>query len=183
MPRTLTTAVAIIVLLCLSFSGLAAIDQDQPPRLNTDKRLNQLQVSKDQGQLMVRLEEKGPRLNAKEFLELLYAKQQQKETNFLFIIFNITSWINLLWVLLGIFGQVCFTGRMIVQWIISEKHQRSIVPVAFWWMSLGGASMLLLYFIWRKDIVGILGQSTGFVIYLRNLRLIYKEKRKSLTAS
>jgi len=43
--------------------------------------------------------------------------------------------------------------------------------------------MLLLYFIWRKDIVGILGQSTGLFIYLRNLRLIYRERRSSLTAS
>ena len=43
----------------------------------------------------------------------------------------------------------------------------------FWWMSLLGASMLLAYFIWRKDIVGILGQGLGWMIYIRNLALIY----------
>jgi lipid-A-disaccharide synthase-like uncharacterized protein len=46
--------------------------------------------------------------------------------------------------------------------------------VAFWWMSLVGASMLLVYFIWRRDIVGILGQATGWFIYIRNLVLIHK---------
>ncbi|ACV69613.1 lipid A biosynthesis domain protein [Desulfohalobium retbaense DSM 5692] len=88
-----------------------------------------------------------------------------------------------MWVSVGLLGQVFFTGRMVVQWITSERKRRSVIPVAFWWMSLLGACMLLLYFIWRKDIVGILGQSTGLFIYLRNLRLIYRERRSSLTAS
>ena len=70
-------------------------------------------------------------------------------------------------------GQVLFTGRMVVQWIASEKAQRSVIPTAFWWMSLGGATMLIIYFIWRVDIVGIVGQATGWFIYVRNLWFIY----------
>lgn len=96
---------------------------------------------------------------------------------------NITSTVGIAWVALGLLGQVLFTGRMVVQWLVSEKKSRSVVPVSFWWMSLSGASMLILYFIWRQDIVGILGQATGWFIYLRNLTLIYgRRKPKSETA-
>ena len=89
---------------------------------------------------------------------------------------NITSPIGFAWVFFGVIAQVLFTGRMIVQWLVSEKHKRSVVPVAFWWMSLTGATMLVIYFIWRKDIVGVLGQSTGWIIYVRNLILIYRSR-------
>lgn len=88
---------------------------------------------------------------------------------------NISSSAGIAWVLLGLLGQVLFTGRMVVQWLTSERARRSVVPVAFWWMSLSGATMLLIYFIWRRDIVGILGQSTGWFIYSRNLWLIYRK--------
>ncbi len=89
---------------------------------------------------------------------------------------NITSPIGVAWVVLGLAGQVLFAGRMIVQWVASERRQRSVIPVAFWWMSLGGASMLLAYFIWRRDIVGVLGQGAGWAIYCRNLFLIAKNR-------
>ena len=89
-------------------------------------------------------------------------------------LFNITSPIGILWVTIGLLGQALFTGRMLVQWVASERRRRSTIPVAFWWMSLLGASMLLAYFIWRKDIVGILGQGLGWMIYVRNLSMIYQ---------
>ncbi|MAE60392.1 MAG: hypothetical protein CMJ49_03445, partial [Planctomycetaceae bacterium] len=54
-----------------------------------------------------------------------------------------------MWVVIGLGGQVLFAGRLVVQWVASEKQRRSVVPNAFWWMALGGASMLLVYFIWR----------------------------------
>lgn len=91
----------------------------------------------------------------------------------IFRVLNISSTAGVAWVLLGLLGQVLFTGRMVVQWLTSERARRSVVPVAFWWMSLSGATMLLIYFSWRRDIVGILGQSTGWFIYSRNLWLIY----------
>lgn len=89
---------------------------------------------------------------------------------------NITSWTGIAWVAMGFLAQGVFAGRMIVQWLASERAGRSVVPAAFWWMSLAGASMLITYFIWRRDIVGVLGQSTGWTIYLRNLWFIYRPR-------
>jgi len=91
-------------------------------------------------------------------------------------VFNISSPLGLIWVGVGLLGQVLFTGRMIVQWLVSERAKRSVVPAAFWWMSLIGATMLLTYFLWRKDLVGVLGQGTGWLIYIRNLYLLYRWK-------
>jgi len=100
-----------------------------------------------------------------------------RHRGFLYRLLNITSPVGMLWVGLGFLGQLLFTGRMLVQWLVSEREKRSVVPVGFWWMSLVGASMLLLYFVWRRDIVGALGQSAGWVVYGRNLWLIYRERR------
>ncbi|NBC10815.1 MAG: hypothetical protein GVY24_03650 [Planctomycetes bacterium] len=88
-----------------------------------------------------------------------------------------------MWVAVGLSGQVLFTGRMVVQWVVSERFKQSVVPTAFWWMSLCGASMLVIYFVWRKDIVGVLGQCTGWTIYVRNLWLIYAGRRRLPTAA
>ena len=74
-------------------------------------------------------------------------------------------------------GQVMFTFRMVVQWWASEKHKRSVVPVSFWWGSLFGGALLFAYFVWRKDIVGVVGQSTGVFVYTRNLVLIHQGRR------
>lgn len=91
-------------------------------------------------------------------------------------ILNISSPAGIAWVVLGFLGQLLFTGRMVLQWLVSERQKRSVVPVVFWWLSLAGGMMLLIYFSWRKDIIGILGQSTGVFIYSRNLALIYRKK-------
>jgi len=82
------------------------------------------------------------------------------------------------WVMLGLGGQLLFTARFLAQWIASERARRSVVPVAFWWLSIGGGVILLAYAIWRADPVFILGQSLGVVIYARNLWLIHAEKRR-----
>ena len=63
--------------------------------------------------------------------------------------------------------------RMAVQWIMSERERRSVVPTAFWWLSAAGGVMLFVYFCWRKDIVGVLGQSIGLLVYARNLWFIH----------
>jgi lipid-A-disaccharide synthase-like uncharacterized protein len=96
--------------------------------------------------------------------------------NWFFNVLNITSWVGLAWVVLGFVGQALFFARLLVQWIASEREQRSVVPVMFWWFSLLGGVMLFAYFVWRRDIVGVLGQTTGVVVYMRNLRLIYAAK-------
>ena len=90
--------------------------------------------------------------------------------------FNITSWATFGWVAIGLLGQAAFFGRMFIQWFISERSRVSTVPEIFWWFSFIGGICLFTYFVWRVDIVGVLGQSTGIVIYARNLRLIHKEK-------
>lgn len=94
--------------------------------------------------------------------------------NWVFHVLNITSWPGLLWVVVGFFGQALFFARMMVQWVASEREKKSVVPVGFWWLSLLGGAMLFGYFVWRRDIIGVLGQTTGVVVYARNLRLIYK---------
>ncbi len=80
------------------------------------------------------------------------------------------------WLALGFFAQLLFSARFLVQWIASERCKRSVIPVAFWWLSLCGGGLLLTYSIWRKDPVFILGQTTGVFIYARNLYFIYKER-------
>ena len=81
-----------------------------------------------------------------------------------------------MWVVFGVAAQVAFTARFIVQWIASERQGRSVVPVAFWYLSLAGSFGLLVYAIVRADPVFILGQSAGSIIYVRNLMLIYSHR-------
>lgn len=80
------------------------------------------------------------------------------------------------WLALGFFAQTLFAARFVVQWVASERAKKSVMPLAFWFLSLAGGGLLLVYAIWRRDPVFILGQSTGFLIYSRNLFLIYKER-------
>jgi len=80
------------------------------------------------------------------------------------------------WLILGFFAQALFAARFFIQWIASERAGKSIVPIMFWHFSIAGSFLLLAYAIYRKDPVFILGQSTGILIYARNLFLIYREK-------
>lgn len=77
-----------------------------------------------------------------------------------------------IWLGIGFLGQLLFTSRFLVQWIVSERRRESVVPVAFWWFSLAGGVTLLSYAIWRRDPVFIMGQGAGLVVYIRNLALI-----------
>lgn len=84
---------------------------------------------------------------------------------------------ELAWIGIGLGGQALFMARFLVQWIASERARASVMPVAFWWISIGGAAVLLAYAIYRADPVFILGQSLGFVVYARNLWLIHRGAR------
>ncbi len=81
-----------------------------------------------------------------------------------------------IWIGIGLFGQLLFSCRFLVQWVTSEKLKKSVIPIAFWYLSIAGSLTLLSYAIYRLDPVFILGQSTGFIIYFRNLVLIYRER-------
>ncbi|KZM49876.1 lipid-A-disaccharide synthase N-terminal domain-containing protein [Labrenzia sp. OB1] len=86
-----------------------------------------------------------------------------------------------LWIILGFIAQAMFMMRFVIQWIASERVGRSIVPVAFWFFSIAGGVLLLIYSIQRQDPVFIAGQGLGLLIYFRNLWLIFKEKRHDPT--
>jgi lipid-A-disaccharide synthase-like uncharacterized protein len=75
------------------------------------------------------------------------------------------------WIVLGLVAQGFFTARFLVQWIVTEKKRRSTIPKAFWYLSITGSALLLVYAIHRRDPVFILGQSFGFIVYIRNLML------------
>jgi lipid-A-disaccharide synthase-like uncharacterized protein len=83
-----------------------------------------------------------------------------------------------LWLMIGFLGQAVFTARFLAQWIASEKRRDSVVPVIFWWLSLGGGMLLLAYAISRHDPVITVGQSMGVFIYVRNLMLVSKKRAR-----
>lgn len=99
-------------------------------------------------------------------------------SNSLFSILHVDSWREFWWVMVGLAGQLLFTARFLVQWLASERAKRSVMPIAFWYFSIGGGLILLAYALYRRDPVFILGQGMGVFIYLRNLWLIHAERRR-----
>ncbi|MHB2081153.1 lipid-A-disaccharide synthase N-terminal domain-containing protein [Pseudomonas asiatica] len=83
-----------------------------------------------------------------------------------------------LWLVVGFAGQAVFTGRFVLQWLYSEFKRRSVIPVGFWYLSMLGSALLLTYAIYRQDPVYIIGQSFGFLVYLRNLQLIARHQEQ-----
>lgn len=82
-----------------------------------------------------------------------------------------------LWAVFGFTFQAAFMARFLVQWIASERLGKSVIPISFWYLSLIGSVGVLVYAIGRGDVVIICGQSFGTVVYVRNLALIYRERR------
>jgi lipid-A-disaccharide synthase-like uncharacterized protein len=89
------------------------------------------------------------------------------------------SWI----VVVGFAGQLMFSARFIVQWIASERARKSVIPVTFWFFSIGGGLLSFAYALTIKDPVFILGQGFGVFVYLRNLYFVYLERRSSGTVA
>ncbi|MBM3534018.1 MAG: lipid A biosynthesis protein [Alphaproteobacteria bacterium] len=87
--------------------------------------------------------------------------------------------IEPVWLAIGFAGQALFSARFIVQWIMSERVGKSVIPLAFWLFSVGGGVTLLAYAIHRADPVIIAGQAGGLIVYGRNLWLIYRERRNA----
>ena len=85
------------------------------------------------------------------------------------------------WVVLGFVAQALFTMRFVVQWIASERARKSVIPVAFWFLSIGGGTLLLAYALYRRDPVFIAGQALGLVVYFRNVYFIILNGRQSST--
>jgi len=76
------------------------------------------------------------------------------------------------WLAFGFLGQALFSARFVVQWIASERRKASVVPVAFWWLSVAGGATLFVYALHRGDPVFIFGQAAGLLVYGRNLVLL-----------
>ena len=93
---------------------------------------------------------------------------------------TLNSTTDIFWVSLGVAGQIVFGLRFIWQWIVSERRNESVIPVVFWYFSIAGALILLVYTLFRDPVLAP-GQLGGLVIYSRNLMLIHR-KRKAATA-
>jgi lipid-A-disaccharide synthase-like uncharacterized protein len=84
---------------------------------------------------------------------------------------------NKLWLAFGFIAQGCFFMRFLVQWMESERRKESVIPISFWYWSLLGAGGTMIYAVHRRDPVFVLGQTTGFVIYIRNLIMIGRKEK------
>jgi lipid-A-disaccharide synthase-like uncharacterized protein len=82
-----------------------------------------------------------------------------------------------IWLAVGFAGQALFGARFLIQWVRSEMLKRSVIPIAFWYCSLGGGVVLFAYAVWRGDPVFMVGQGMGLFVYSRNLYLIYRARR------
>ena len=82
-----------------------------------------------------------------------------------------------IWIGVGLLGQALFASRFLVQWIVSERRKRSVVPPAFWYLSLAGGILTLTYAIYLLNPVFILGYAPGLFIYARNVWLIHRDDR------
>ena len=84
------------------------------------------------------------------------------------------------WLVFGILAQLIFGSRFILQWIASERAGQSVMPLSFWFLSIAGGLMTLVYGFVRREPVIIIGQGLSTGIYLRNLALIFRERRRRL---
>jgi lipid-A-disaccharide synthase-like uncharacterized protein len=85
-------------------------------------------------------------------------------------------------VILGLIGNATFSMRFLVQWLTSERQGESVIPVSFWYWSIAGSILMFLYFLFRRDPVGVIAYLPNSVIYIRNLMLIRK-RRLAFTAA
>src|SRR6478609_5846510 len=77
--------------------------------------------------------------------------------------------------ILGFIGSAVFSARFLLHWMASEKKGESVIPVSFWYWSIAGSVIMCLYFIFKRDPVGIVAYLPNSLIYMRNLQLIKKQ--------
>jgi len=82
------------------------------------------------------------------------------------------------WLAFGLAAQLAFAARFMVQWIASERAGKSVVPMAFWFFSIAGGLMTLVYGLVKREPVIILGQLLSNIIYVRNIMLIIKSRQR-----
>ena len=180
--RVIAAIAAAVLLPVVAWWSLYQLDlapsPGQPliPPFNLSDRLDRLEIEERNGELSVIFKREGKETayEAETFLREIKSRQEKKSSwTGVFAVLDITSWTGLFWVTFGLIGQCLFAARMLVQWLASEKAKASVIPVEFWWLSLVGSTMIVIYFIWRVELVGILGQATGWAVYVRNLWFIH----------
>ena len=72
---------------------------------------------------------------------------------------------------IGALAQILFSSRLILQWLLSEKHKKILTPVLFWEFSLLASFLLFVYGYLRNDFAIMLGQTITYYIYIRNIQL------------
>jgi lipid-A-disaccharide synthase-like uncharacterized protein len=116
---------------------------------------------------------------------LLFGMQMRGENSAFLEAFRIPSWLGQGskssifwgWHWVGFTGLILFNSRFWIQWWLVEKHQKSYLSASFWWMSLAGDLLCLIYFSILGDIVNLIGPAFGLIPYIRNLMLIYKSPK------
>ena len=83
------------------------------------------------------------------------------------------------WIIFGFSAQFVFFMRFVVQWWVSEKKKQSVIPVAFWYLSIAGSLMILVYSIRQQDIVFTTASVLNTMIYIRNLMLIHSNRKSN----
>lgn len=87
------------------------------------------------------------------------------------------------WAIMGLVGQLIFGGRFVLQWLVSEYKKKSHVPTSFWYISLVGSIIMLVYSVHIKNPIFMLGFSLNTLIYLRNIHLIYKHAKRNVVTA
>ena len=83
--------------------------------------------------------------------------------------------------ILGYVGQFVFFMRFVVQWIASERKKESVIPEAFWWISIGGGAITFFYGLFKPAPPIVVAQLCANVIYIRNLVLVRRMKERLAT--
>jgi lipid-A-disaccharide synthase-like uncharacterized protein len=93
------------------------------------------------------------------------------------------TWTDIpnMWLVVGFGGQLAFSARFLVQWVVSEARRESVIPIPFWYLSIVGGSLLFFYALHRQDPVFIVGQGAGLLIYSRNLVLISRRRKREVS--
>ena len=114
--------------------------------IDLKQRLQDVELRRENAELIV-VDAAGRSVRGDEWLEeLASAQETQRGAGVLYGLVNITKPAGFLWVAIGFLGQAAFTFRMLLQWWASEKAGRSVIPIAFWYGSLAGGVLLLVYF-------------------------------------
>jgi lipid-A-disaccharide synthase-like uncharacterized protein len=82
------------------------------------------------------------------------------------------------WKVVGWMGNATFSCRFIVQWVATEKHKKVVIPALFWWLSLVGSLLLLIYAFHKADSVYIYSFLFPWIPYTRNLIIHYRHQKE-----